>query len=353
MTASEYATWIKGVNSDKRKRRRGVMLTDNAPTRMVTEADVEEEHGFKVINLSHLKLVFLPANTTSVVQPLDQGIIACTKAHYRKLVQWVIAEAEKIECSGKSLKDLCPTFYQMMHWLNTAWKECVSPLSTRNCWHKAGILPEGWIAAPTGTNAQRGRAAQEAPRQPDAQLSVQQAAQQAGPPAVQPSVQREEEQPGTSTEVGSSCEDKHVNDQVFAQLHTALQRLHVCVRRNQSLLPHGDAVLTAEEYHELEGECEVFEELSDAATVRMIQSNYDVDLVDSDEDEADDFVDVSTTKSQALQLAAGLLEFALAQPHLFDVADVSALQNMHGALAKAIESGKEQTSLKALFGARM
>jgi hypothetical protein len=82
------------------------------------------------------------------------------------------------------------------------------------------------------------------------------------------------------------------------------------------------------EYHELEGECEVFEELSDAATVRIIQSNNDVDRVDSDEDEADDFVDASTTKAQALQLAAGLLELALAQPHLFDVADVSALQKM-------------------------
>jgi hypothetical protein len=145
MTASEYATWIRGVNADmKQKHRRGLMLTDNAPTHMVTDADVEEEHGFKVINLSHLKLVFLLANTTSVVQPLDQGIIACTKAHNRcKLVQWVIAEAEKTESTGKSLKDLRPTSYQMMRWLNTAWKECVSPLSIRNCWHKAGILPEG------------------------------------------------------------------------------------------------------------------------------------------------------------------------------------------------------------------
>jgi hypothetical protein len=109
--------------------------------------------------------------------------------------------------------------------------------------------------------------------QRDAQLPVQQAVQQAGPPAVQPSVHREEEQPGTNTEAGSSCDDEHDNDQGFAQLDAALQRLHVCVRRNQSLLPHGDAVLTAEEYHEFEVECEVFEELSDAATVRMIQSN--------------------------------------------------------------------------------
>jgi hypothetical protein len=61
-----------------------MLLTDNAPTHMLADAEVEQEHGFNVINLSHLKIVFLPANTTNVVQPLDQGIIACTKAHYRR-----------------------------------------------------------------------------------------------------------------------------------------------------------------------------------------------------------------------------------------------------------------------------
>jgi hypothetical protein len=65
-----------------------MLLTDNAPTHMLADAEVEQEHGFNVINLSHLKIVFLPANTTSVAQPLHQGIVACTKAHYRRqLVQ--------------------------------------------------------------------------------------------------------------------------------------------------------------------------------------------------------------------------------------------------------------------------
>jgi hypothetical protein len=51
----------------------------------------------------------------------------------------------------------------------------------------------------------------------------------------------------------------------------------------------------------------------------MIQSDNAADVVDSDEDEAGDFVDVvtSTTKAQALQLASDLQEFALAQPRLF------------------------------------
>jgi hypothetical protein len=121
---------------------------------MLADTEIDEEHGFKAVNLSNLKLVFLPANTTNVAQPLDQGVIPCTKAHYRRqLVQWVIAEAEKPENAGKLLKELRPNFYQMVRWLNTAWKDCALPQAIHNCWHKAGILPEGWFAAPAGTHA--------------------------------------------------------------------------------------------------------------------------------------------------------------------------------------------------------
>jgi hypothetical protein len=82
---------------------------------MLADTEIGEEHGFKVINLSNLKLVFLSANTTSV----DQGIFVCTKAHCRRqLQQW--PTAEKPENAGKSLKEQCPNYYQMMRWLNTA-----------------------------------------------------------------------------------------------------------------------------------------------------------------------------------------------------------------------------------------
>jgi hypothetical protein len=90
----------------------------------------------------------------------------------------------------------------------------------------------------------------------------------------------------------------------------------------------------------------------DAAIVQMIQSDSAVGVLDSDEDEADDFVDVSTTKEQALQLAGDLHEFALAQPQLFHASDVAALQNMRNALANSIENSKKQATLTDLFAAR-
>lgn len=51
-----------------------LLLLDNAPSHPPEPT----------IPLTHVKLQYLPANTTSTLQPLDQGIIKTFKTAYRK-----------------------------------------------------------------------------------------------------------------------------------------------------------------------------------------------------------------------------------------------------------------------------
>ena len=73
MTSLVFTDWLKKWNHKlSREGRRIALVLDNAPCH-------------PKITLSHIELVFLPPNTTSHTQPLDQGIIANMKSHYRHL----------------------------------------------------------------------------------------------------------------------------------------------------------------------------------------------------------------------------------------------------------------------------
>ena len=74
MTSSIFTAWLQKL--DKiflRQKRKVALVLDNCTAHPDCNA-----------TLKAIKLVFLPPNTTSVTQPMDQGIIASFKAHYRR-----------------------------------------------------------------------------------------------------------------------------------------------------------------------------------------------------------------------------------------------------------------------------
>ena len=60
------------------------MILDNSSSHVVSFAKASKSYGFSTLELNNITLVFLPPNVTSVVQPLDQGIIASLKFSTRR-----------------------------------------------------------------------------------------------------------------------------------------------------------------------------------------------------------------------------------------------------------------------------
>ena len=84
MTFVLFREWCDRINSQMRLQRRKIlMFVDNCS-------------AHPPIAISNVKLVFLPPNTTSKLQPCDAGIIAAVKAQYRKrLLRHLLANMDE------------------------------------------------------------------------------------------------------------------------------------------------------------------------------------------------------------------------------------------------------------------
>ena len=82
-------------------------------------------------------MAFLPPNTTSHLQPLDAGIIASFKNHYkRNFCRHMLNLFE----DGKDIHKEKINIKEAIDYLVDAWKQ-VTEETIHNCWKKTGILP--------------------------------------------------------------------------------------------------------------------------------------------------------------------------------------------------------------------
>lgn len=87
---------------------------------------------------SNIKVMFLPANTTSKLQPLDLGIIKTFKTYYRKLfIRYVLTKIDTCSTATEVVQSI--TILQAIRWVAEAWKS-VDAITIKKCFRKAGIL---------------------------------------------------------------------------------------------------------------------------------------------------------------------------------------------------------------------
>jgi hypothetical protein len=86
-------------------------------------------------HLENIEIKFLPANTTSLSQPLDQGVIKNLKFHYRRfLLRDRIAKLERNQ-------DIEINLLEALRMVKNAWAS-VTEETIRNCFRHAGFSQE-------------------------------------------------------------------------------------------------------------------------------------------------------------------------------------------------------------------
>lgn len=124
MTTDLFNDWLLTVNVEmKRQKRKILLFLDNCTVHTSPPT------------LSNVKLHFFPANTTSKLQPLDQGIIHNFKTFYRKEIVKLILESLDNQLTANI------TVLTAILLIDKAWR-AVTPLTILNCFKKSGFIKE-------------------------------------------------------------------------------------------------------------------------------------------------------------------------------------------------------------------
>ena len=121
MTGAIFTKWVtKFDRKCQHQRRKVALIIDNCPAHP------------KIQGLKAVTLIFLPQNTTSRTQPMDQGVIRSLKHHYRKQV--IGKHLRAIDNDEEAKINVLDALY----FLQQAWNS-VTQQTIANCYRHAGF----------------------------------------------------------------------------------------------------------------------------------------------------------------------------------------------------------------------
>ena len=124
MTSNIFENWLRGLDKMfNRQGRKVLLLLDNCSAHP------------NVANLTAITMKFLPPNSTTCLQPMDQGIIKNLKVSYRRLVvERVLAAID----SGQQVDNSTVTLLDAIRMLHNAFLT-VTAETISNCFRHAGF----------------------------------------------------------------------------------------------------------------------------------------------------------------------------------------------------------------------
>ncbi|KAF7676606.1 Tigger transposable element-derived protein 6, partial [Cucumispora dikerogammari] len=127
MTTNIFSNYLKNLNEDLIKKKRSILLI------------LDIFSGHKIANLSNIKLEFLPKNATSIIQPLDQGVIKAFKSKYLRILNSYLVSSSRIE--EQNIQQLIKgiDLYTVINWVQKSI-DCVDRSVIVNSWKKSRLL---------------------------------------------------------------------------------------------------------------------------------------------------------------------------------------------------------------------
>ncbi len=146
MTGEIFREWLNKLDRRFREEKRHILLfIDNFSGHSPNKKEAP-------YTLTNIKLCYFPANCTSVVQPMDQGVINSFKCKYRTNV--VRQRLEDIEYGEDQTKTI--TVLDAIKLIGAAWAD-TTDLTIKNCFRKAGFKKQLQLIATHSSSSYRAR----------------------------------------------------------------------------------------------------------------------------------------------------------------------------------------------------